>query len=61
MILNVLERKQVEAKQTAKIIFRVSELTEVEAAELRQREAGEDRLEHSFLHLDSTLLILRDM
>lgn len=61
MMLNVLERKQHEAKQITKLIFKVSGLSEMEGVELRQRETGEDRLESSFLHLDSLLLILRDM
>lgn len=61
MMLNVLERKQFESKEIGNLMFRVSGLTEKEGFQLRQREAGEDRLEYSFLHLDSILLVLRDM
>lgn len=61
MMLNVLERKQVESREIGNLMCRVNGLTEGEGFRLRQREAGEDRLEYSFLRLDSILLILRDM
>lgn len=62
MLLNILERKQYEVSQIARLMFSVTGLTEVEDHQLRQREAGEDRLEFSFLHLDATAILqLRDM
>lgn len=61
-MLNLLKRKQCEAAHIARLMFSVTGLSSKEDHQLRQHEAGEDRLECAFLHLDATAILqLRDM